>query len=87
MCDPYNGHSFLTTEEPEHHGQQNAEEQAGGNWDIDREILALDEKVARQPPQADACKPRPENTDRDDNKPNYDEDSRHGTRCYTTSVE
>lgn len=71
---------LLTIDQPEDQRKHNAEKQARGNWDVHAEILALDQNIARQSPKANAREPRPENTDRNDNKTDNNQDSGHPIR-------
>jgi hypothetical protein len=73
-------HSLLTIDQPEDQRKHNAEKQARGNWDVYGKILALDQNIARQSSQANARKPRPDNTDRNDNKTDNDQGSGHPIR-------
>lgn len=53
----------LPAEKPKHQAKNQADEQAGGEWEIKAHVLSLDDNVAGEPAQAQLTEERPQQTE------------------------
>src|SRR5262245_31045 len=75
----------LPVGEPEDDGQHDAEDEAGDDWQVEREAAAPDHDVAWQPPRAELPEPRPEHANGGDHEPDDDQGPRHGISARATA--
>src|SRR5712672_3928358 len=81
-----NADSASAVRDPQHHAEQQADEQAGREREIERHILPLDHDITGQPSQSELTQIRPQQARRQDHKAEDDQNTCHYSPSLRHSV-
>src|SRR5258708_18733984 len=71
-----------TVQEPQDQRQDQADDQRGHDWEVEAEIVALDDDVARQPTEPHPLQHRPQQANDDQHHTEDDEPATHGSHPF-----